>query len=72
MYPDADVMQDSTWSQQETNQLLGSIWRYPQQKTVHMYSLVGRECPDVILHQICKLKGMMHEAFIQPGAKFSE
>ena len=55
--------QDTLWSAQDDRQLIGRIWRYPQQKQVHVYRLVADGTSDVFLNRISFSKGAMHDAF---------
>ncbi len=44
-------------------QLIGRLWRKPQQKRVIIYRLIGLESPDEYLMNISWGKGAMHESF---------
>ena len=59
------VAQDTLWSAQEDRQLIGHVWRFPQQKQVHVYRIVAEGTSDVFLNNISFSKGAMHDAFMQ-------
>ncbi|KAI6137600.1 P-loop containing nucleoside triphosphate hydrolase protein [Pisolithus tinctorius] len=58
------VIVDATWSALDDEQLRGRIFRYPQQKQVHIYRLIALGTPDVFLNNISFDKGQLHSAFV--------
>jgi len=57
-------VQDTTWSALDDEQLRGRIFRYPQQKQVHIYRFIALGTPDVFLNNISFDKGQLHSAFV--------
>lgn len=55
---------------QEMDQLIGRLNRPPQTRTVHVYSLLLRDCVDEMLHRLCQSKGFIHEAFVNDAQKY--
>jgi hypothetical protein len=55
--------QDTLWSAQEDNQLIGRIWRFPQSKDVHIYRLIAMNTQDIFLNNISFDKAAIHNAF---------
>ncbi|KAG8213507.1 hypothetical protein J3R82DRAFT_12050 [Butyriboletus roseoflavus] len=66
------VLVDTTWSALDDEQLRGRIFRYPQQKQVHIYCLIALGTPDVFLNNISFDKGQLHSAFIGTDPVFRE
>jgi SNF2 family DNA or RNA helicase len=64
--------QDTLWSAQEDNQLIGRIWRHPQKKDVHVYRLIADKTPDVFLNNISFDKAAIHNAFTGASTHLSE
>jgi hypothetical protein len=50
----------------DDEQLRGRIYRYPQQKQVHIYRLIAQGTPDVFLNTLAFTKGHMQQAFVEP------
>jgi hypothetical protein len=63
------VRQDVLWSVLSEQQLIGSVWRYPQPKTVHIYRLIGARSPDILFSFG---KGFTQDMFSNIGSKLSE
>lgn len=55
--------QDSIWSALDERQLIGRLWRQPQDKLVHVYRLIAEGTPDVSLNAIATNKGALHDTF---------
>ena len=53
-------------------QLIGRVWRFPQQKKVHIYRLIGARSPDIFLNNISYGKGSIQDMFSNIGDKLSE
>ncbi|KAH0833809.1 P-loop containing nucleoside triphosphate hydrolase protein [Lanmaoa asiatica] len=58
------IMVDSTWSALDDEQLRGRIYRFPQQKPVHIYRLIAAHTPDVFLNNLAFAKGHIHDVFV--------
>jgi hypothetical protein len=58
-------IQDQVFSDQEKKQLVGRIWRYPQQHVCIMYELILNNTCDEVLYNISQGKALMMESFIE-------
>lgn len=57
-------IQNTTWSALNDEQLYGQIYRFPQQKQVHIYHLIILGTPNIFLNNISFGKGQMHAVFV--------
>ncbi|KAG1838807.1 P-loop containing nucleoside triphosphate hydrolase protein [Suillus subalutaceus] len=57
------IIVDSLWSATDEGQLIGRIYRPPQQKTVHIYRIVAADTQDVFLNNMAFSKAAILEAF---------
>jgi superfamily II DNA or RNA helicase len=57
-------LQDPLFSNQEFRQIVGRVWRYPQQRQVIVYHLLALGAADTILQQIAGNKDKLLEAFV--------
>ncbi|KAG2352807.1 P-loop containing nucleoside triphosphate hydrolase protein, partial [Suillus spraguei] len=57
------IIVDCLWSATEEGQLIGRIYRPPQQKTVHVYRLVAADTQDVFLNNLSFDKAAVLNAF---------
>jgi hypothetical protein len=48
-------------------QLIGRVWRRPQNKRVHIYRLIGGNSPDILLNNLSFSKGLIQETFLNIG-----
>ncbi|OSC96169.1 P-loop containing nucleoside triphosphate hydrolase protein, partial [Trametes coccinea BRFM310] len=58
------IVVDNLWSAQETEQLVGRVWRHPQKKTVIHYSIIADNTSDVFIASLGSEKGLMHRRFM--------
>ncbi|KAL7283875.1 hypothetical protein ACG7TL_001145 [Trametes sanguinea] len=54
------VVMDNLWSAQETEQLMGRVWRHPQEKKVIEYHIVAEGTSDIFIGGISFDKGLAH------------
>ncbi|KAG1737029.1 P-loop containing nucleoside triphosphate hydrolase protein [Suillus lakei] len=57
------ISNDCLWSATDEGQLIGRIYRPPQQKTVHVYRLVAADTQDVFLNNLSFDKAAVLNAF---------
>jgi hypothetical protein len=57
------VSQDPLFSNQELRQVIGRVWRYPQQRQVIVYRLVALNTADTVLQEIAENKDRLLDAF---------
>ncbi|KAH9846752.1 P-loop containing nucleoside triphosphate hydrolase protein, partial [Lenzites betulinus] len=55
---------DNLWSAQEKEQLLGRVWRHPQEKRVAEIDFVANGTSDIFIEAISDDKGRMHSALM--------
>ncbi|KAJ3525636.1 hypothetical protein NM688_g8374 [Phlebia brevispora] len=55
----------SQWSDMDSRQMIGRIWRQPQRKIVIIYWILTRGSADVFLDSISLEKGFMHDALMK-------
>lgn len=63
LHPGLIRPQDTLWSAQEDDQLIGRVWRHPQTKNVIVYRIIAADTQDVFLNNISFAKAAIHEAF---------
>ncbi|KAL7283873.1 hypothetical protein ACG7TL_001143 [Trametes sanguinea] len=54
------IIMDNLWSAQETEQLMGRVWRHPQEKKVIEYHVIADGTSDVFIGGISFDKGLAH------------
>ncbi|KAH9846337.1 P-loop containing nucleoside triphosphate hydrolase protein, partial [Lenzites betulinus] len=55
---------DNLWSAQEKEQLLGRVWRHPQEKRVAEIDFLASGTSDIFIESISDDKGRMHQALM--------
>ena len=64
-------IQDTMWSRQEDTQLIGRVWRLPQDKNVIVYRLMMKDSTDILLNVISFTKMQLLQAFTSASGKTS-
>lgn len=59
--------QDQVFSQQDKRQLIGRIWRHPQERRCIIYDLIALETADVVLNHMARTKREMLDVFTGNG-----
>ncbi|KAL6304101.1 hypothetical protein BKA93DRAFT_826085 [Sparassis latifolia] len=65
------ILEDQQFSEQDKRQIMGRIWRYPQDKICIIYDLVAINTADVALNSIARKKEEMLQIFAS-RAKYAE